>query len=444
MSRHVTSCYVMYLNEWMNWYFIAVKYLHWRMCFERLLQAFARWQPGIFFDIAAQPILEYRSIDSIHNCPCEHSSKLQLSIRFTPSRCLDVRQDWYPMYYPEGMKARESPVQSIEPHRILAPTRDSNQEPPGPESRVVTIILPLHTRDLMSRHGTSCHVMSYHVMSRHVTSRHVTSCHVMSRHVTSCPVMSRHVISCYVISRRKSRDGHVTNASLSTDFFHTQSIQIKHDRVRWLSRMLPIQYRISGIWSSYVCLLIHIYTCTIMNMYCILCTYISIVYYIVVIVRTTEAEIQLPLRRLLDSSVSSLIRSWLASGKQGRHFNFFLGARIFFHFSMPPDYSKKLEKQHFLCSNLTLFIVPFFLFSLFLSFLSPFSFSFFFFFFFSFSLGGATAPSPPPQMTPLEKGILSKKSLDYPCHERITARLAVIVVHPWVFDHCLIATYLFC
>mgnify|MGYP003460703449 CR=1 FL=1 len=94
-----------------------------------------------------------------------------------------------------------------------------------------------HVMYLMSRHGTSCHVMSYHVMSRHVTSRHVTS----------CPVMSRHVISCYVISRRKSRDGHATNASLSTDFFHTQSIQIKHDRVRWLSRRLPIQYRISGI-----------------------------------------------------------------------------------------------------------------------------------------------------------------------------------------------------
>ena len=68
-----------------------------------------------------------------------------MSIRFTPSRCLDVRQDWYPMYYPEEMKARVSPVQSIEPHRILAPTRDSNQEPPGPESRVVTTALPLHT-----------------------------------------------------------------------------------------------------------------------------------------------------------------------------------------------------------------------------------------------------------------------------------------------------------
>ena len=115
------------------------------MCFERLLQAFARWQPGNLFDIAAQPILEYRELIVIHNCPCEHSSKLQLSIRFTPSHCLDVQQDWYPMYYPEGMKARVSPVQSIEPHRILAPTRDLNQEPLGPQSRVVTTILPLHT-----------------------------------------------------------------------------------------------------------------------------------------------------------------------------------------------------------------------------------------------------------------------------------------------------------
>ena len=127
-----------------------------------------------------------------------------------------------------------------------------------------------HVMYLMSRHGTSCHVISrhvtschvmschvmprdvphvtsWHVMSRHVISRNVTSCHVMSHLAPSCHVMSRHVISCYVISRRKSRDGHATNASLSTDFFHTQLIQIKHDRVRWLSRRLPIQYRICGI-----------------------------------------------------------------------------------------------------------------------------------------------------------------------------------------------------
>ena len=97
---------------------------------------------------------------------------------------------------------------------------------------------------VMSRHVTSCHVMSRHVtschvMSRHVTSCHVTSCHIMSRHVTSCHVMylmSRHVISrnvtschvtsCHVMSHlapSPSRDGHATNASLSTDFFHVRN-----------------------------------------------------------------------------------------------------------------------------------------------------------------------------------------------------------------------------
>ena len=73
---------------------------------------------------------------------------------------------------------------------------------------------------------------------------------------------------------------------------------------------------------------------------------------------------------------------------QGRHFNFFFGAKF--------DYWKIGKKQHFICSNLTLFIVPFFLFSLF----SLFSlFLFFFFCLFSFSWG-ATVPQPP-QMTPL-------------------------------------------
>ena len=52
------------------------------------------------------------------------------------------------MYYPKGMKARVSPVQSIEPHRTLAPTRDSNQELLGPQSRVVTTMLPLQTTRL--------------------------------------------------------------------------------------------------------------------------------------------------------------------------------------------------------------------------------------------------------------------------------------------------------
>ena len=42
---------------------------------------------------------------------------------------------------------------------------------------------------------------------------------------------------------------------------------------------------------------------------------ITYAYGVFYIVRTTEAEIQLPLKRLPDSSVSSLIRSWLASGR---------------------------------------------------------------------------------------------------------------------------------
>ena len=101
--------------------------------------------PGTYLTYLPSPSLNTVELIVIHNCPCEHSSKLQLSIRFSPSRCLDVRQDWYPMYYPEEMKARVSPVQSIEPHRILAPTRDLNREPLGPQSRVVTTTLPLQT-----------------------------------------------------------------------------------------------------------------------------------------------------------------------------------------------------------------------------------------------------------------------------------------------------------
>ena len=135
--------------------------------------------------------------------------------------------------------------------------------------------MPRHvtSRHVMPRHVASCcYVMSpkftsCYVMSRNSTSCHTTSCHVlprhdtslMSRHATSRNVTSGHVTSCYVISRQKSRDGHTTNASLSTNFFHMQLIQIKHDRVRWLSRRLPIPYRISGIWSSYFILFFFIH-----------------------------------------------------------------------------------------------------------------------------------------------------------------------------------------
>ena len=118
-------------------------------------------------------------------------------------------------------------------------------------------VMPRHVTSchIKSRHVTSIHVMSPHVTSCHAISRHVTSCHVMPRYATSCHVISRHitshhVMSCHVMSHRKSRDGHTTNALLSTDFFHAQLIQIRHNRVCWLSRRVPIPYRISGILSS--------------------------------------------------------------------------------------------------------------------------------------------------------------------------------------------------
>ena len=63
----------------------------------------------------------------------------------------------------------------------------------------------------------------------------------------------------------------------------------------------------------------------------------------------------------------------------GASFQLFWGA-IFLYFSMPQDYWKIGRKQHFIFVNLTLFIVPFFLF---------FIFSFFF-----FSLGRPPIPSP--------------------------------------------------
>ena len=79
---------------------------------------------------------------------------------------------------------------------------------------------------------------------------------------------------------------------------------------------------------------------------------------------------------------------------QGRHFNFFLGGQNFFIFFNATGLLKNW-KQHFICSNFTLFIVPFFL-----SFFLFFFYFFFFFFLFSFSLGGRRPPSPP-QITPL-------------------------------------------
>ena len=155
----------------MNWYFIAIPPL--KDVF-RTTSSGIRYiddSPATYLTQLPSPSLNTVELIVIHNCPCEHSLKLQLSIRFTPSRCLDVRQDWYPMYYPEGMKAWVSPVQSIEPHRILAPTRDLNRESLGPQSRVVTTILPLRNMGwaAMSNKMPGCHLANaWRRRSKHI------------------------------------------------------------------------------------------------------------------------------------------------------------------------------------------------------------------------------------------------------------------------------------
>ena len=101
-------------------------------------------------------------------------------------------------------------------------------------------------------------------------------------------------------------------------------------------------------------------------------------------------------------------RAWQGQGRtRGVISTFFLGGpKIFLNFSMPPDYWKNWKKQHFICSNLTLFIVPFnlsFFFSPFFLFFFPFL-SFFFFSFFSFFFflggGGRRPPQPPSNDAP--------------------------------------------
>ena len=77
----------------------------------------------------------------------------------------------------------------------------------------------------------------------------------------------------------------------------------------------------------------------------------------------------------------------------GASFQLFLGRPIFLFFNAT-GLLKSWKKQHFICRNLTLFIVPFFLFSLFSLFSLFFCFSFFFSFFL-FPWGGGGGRRPP-------------------------------------------------
>ena len=80
----------------------------------------------------------------------------------------------------------------------------------------------------------------------------------------------------------------------------------------------------------------------------------------------------------------------------GASFQLFLGGgKIFLFFFNATGLLKNWKKQHFVCSNLTLFIGPFFSFFFFFSLFSCFSFFFLFFSFFLFSLGGGGGRRPP-------------------------------------------------
>ena len=102
-------------------------------------------------------------------------------------------------------------------------------------------------------------------------------------------------------------------------------------------------------------------------------------------------------RRPLDLQSNALPLSYTPIRTVASFQLFLGGGQKFFWFFNATGLSKNWKKQHFICSILTLFIVPFFLsffFSFFFSLFSFFSF-FFLFFFFLFPWGGRRPPSPP-------------------------------------------------
>ena len=77
-------------------------------------------------------------------CLAEHNSKLQSLINCMPQLQPLCSAALVLMYYRRD-EGSSKPCAMIEHHSILAPTRDSNQGPPDPQSRVATTTLPLHT-----------------------------------------------------------------------------------------------------------------------------------------------------------------------------------------------------------------------------------------------------------------------------------------------------------
>ena len=83
---------------WWWWWWstdTSLRYRHWRMCFERHLQVFARRQPGNLFDIAAQPILEYRWIDSYTQLSLRTQFKVA-TVYSIHTQSLNIRSSLWP------------------------------------------------------------------------------------------------------------------------------------------------------------------------------------------------------------------------------------------------------------------------------------------------------------------------------------------------------------
>ena len=98
-----------------------------------------------------------------------------------------------------------------------------------------------------------------------------------------------------------------------------------------------------------------------------------------------------------SSSPSAVLScySYVIPRSRGVISTFSWGTKLFFIFQCHRTI-EKLEKQHFICSNSTLFIVPFFFSFFFSSFFSLFSFLCFFFLFFFFLWGGGGDGPPAP------------------------------------------------
>ena len=113
-------------------------------------------QPNILFDTSAQPTLECPWIDSYTHMYYTSASLPWVPIQFkvatlysihTYSRCVDVRQDVYPMYYPRRDEGSGKPC-AVERTSQNTGTR-SGLEPEtsaGPQSTEVTTTLPQHTK----------------------------------------------------------------------------------------------------------------------------------------------------------------------------------------------------------------------------------------------------------------------------------------------------------